>query len=196
MCRRRGGPRQPRERAARARHRGGVAVTAGVRLATAAAVWASTLAHCAGDRSRSPTCGLAQLAGPSLIQQQLLSNMSSVLAAAPRGLPASLPARAVGQSEQGEVLVAYDNNQLVMGYQGPAFPAEPGGYGLLVVDDSTARAQGVLLYESRPPQGYPTLGTVTGLDRSIALYGVRVDWPSVSNPRCPLLGAAPGSVAR
>jgi len=26
---------------------------------------------CSGDRSRSPTCGMAQLIGPSLIQDQL-----------------------------------------------------------------------------------------------------------------------------
>src|SRR6266702_4067233 len=59
------------------------------------------------------------------------------------------------------------------------------------VDDSTQRAQGVLIYESRrPPKNYPQLGALTAADRAVPLYGVRVDWPSVSNPRCPLLGAA------
>src|SRR6266542_2619062 len=83
----------------------------------------TSLAFCGGDRSRSPTCGLAQVAGPALIQQQLTK----------------LPF--------------------------------------------------VLIYESqRPPPTYPQLGEVGGGDRSIPLYGVRVDWPSVSNPRCPLLG--------
>ena len=63
-------------------------------------------------------------------------------------------------------------------------------YNVLVVDDSTQRAQGVLIYESqRPPPGFPQLGTVSGGDKTIPLYGVRVDWPSVNNPRCPLLGA-------
>jgi len=48
----------------------------------------------------------------------------------------------------------------------------------------------VLIYESqRPPPGFPQLGTVSGGDKTIPLYGVRVDWPSVNNPRCPLLGA-------
>jgi len=149
----------------------------------------ATLAGCAGDRSRSPTCGIAQLAGPTLIQQQL-ANPTYVVQDAPRGLPGSLPARVAVQPQQGEVLVAYNQKQLVMGYQGTGFPAAPGGYGVLVVDDSTARAQGVLIYESEGPRGYPTLGSVTGADRSIPLYGVRVDWRSVSNPRCPLLGVA------
>jgi hypothetical protein len=158
-----------------------------LRMVTGVVLWAS-LAGCAGDRSRSPTCGIAQLAGPTLIQQQL-ANLPYVVQDAPRGLPASLPARVAVQPQQGEVLVAYSEKQLVMGYQGLAFPAAPGGYGVLVVDDSTARAQGVLIYETDGPRGYPTLGTVTGSDRSIPLYGVRVDWRSVSNPRCPLLGA-------
>jgi hypothetical protein len=129
------------------------------------------------------------LAGPTLIQQQL-ANLNFVVQDAPRGLTASLPARVVVQTQQGEVLVAYNDKQIVMGYQGPGFPVPPGGYGVLVVDDSTARAQGVLIYDTEGPRGYPTLGTITGADRSIPLYGVRVDWTSVSNPRCPLLGAA------
>lgn len=147
------------------------------------------LAGCGGDRSRSPTCGIAQLAGPTLIQQQL-ANLSYVVQDAPRGLPGSLPARVAVAPQQGEVLVAYNDKQIVMGYQGAGFPVAPGGYGVLVVDDSTARAQGVLIYESEAPRGYPTLGTVTGADRSIPLYGVRVDWRGVNNPRCPLLGVA------
>ena len=62
----------------------------------------------------------------------------------------------------------------------------------IVVDiDSTQRAQGVLIYESqRPPKTYPQLGEVSGGDHSVPLHGVRVDWAGVSNPRCPLLGAA------
>jgi hypothetical protein len=38
------------------------------------------------------------------------------------------------------------------------------------------------------PQGRPELGYVTGGERSIPLFGVRVSWIDVSNPRCPLLG--------
>lgn len=137
-------------------------------------------------------CGIAQLAGPALIQQQL-ANLPYVVTEAPRGLPPSLPARVifVGEGpkpEPGQVLIAYNSNQLVMGYQGAGFPAPPGGYGLLVVDDSTRRAQGVLVYESTVPRNYPELGSVTGADRSIPLFGVRVDWADVNNPRCPLLG--------
>ena len=144
---------------------------------------------CATDRTRSPTCGLAQVVGPTLIQQQLI-NAASVVGEAPRGLPGSLPARVVGQPDQGDVLVAYSDNghELIMGYRGASFPTPPGGYALLVVDDSTERAQGVLLYESDVPRNAAVLGSVTGGDHSVPLLGVRVAWAGVSNPRCPLLG--------
>ncbi len=170
-------------------------MTAALRSGAFAALAACALARCAGDRSRSPTCGLAQIAGPSLIQQQL-ANVASVLTDAPRGLPGTLPARVVGLPQQGEVLVGYANARLVMGYQGTSFPPGPSGYGLLVVDDTTQRAEGVLIYESEGPKNYPELGTVTASERSVPLLGVRVDWASVSNPRCPLLGAPPSPPAR
>ena len=159
-----------------------------------AAAWvgALALAGCGGDRSGSPTCGLAALAGPMLIQEQL-KRLPFVLTDAPRGLPASLPARVAGTAQQGEVAVNYRGPRLTMAYEGPGvppFPTDSTVYALLVVDDSTQRAQGVLIYEGvRPPETYPRLGVVTWADKAIPLYGVRVDWASVSNPRCPLLGA-------
>jgi len=152
------------------------------------AAWSAL--NCAGERgAHSPTCGLAQVVGPTLIQQQMI-NPPAVLTEPPRGLSPTLPARVVGQPDQGTVLIARADSAhtLVMGYQGLGFPAAPGGYGLLVVDDSTERAQGVLIYESEAPRGEPVLGSVTGVDRSVPLFGVRVSWAGVSNPRCPLLG--------
>ena len=145
---------------------------------------------CGGDRSRSPTCGMAALIGPSLIQERL-KRLSFVLTVAPRGLPASLPLRLVGTTLQSTVQVGYAKGALAMDYRGAGFPAgsisDSTVYALLVVDDSTQRAQGVLIYESqRPPPGYPGVGELTGDGRSIPLYGVRVEWPSVSNPHCPL----------
>lgn len=142
---------------------------------------------CTRDASRSPTCGIALIAGPSLIQQQL-SNPRAVILDAPRGLPESLPAMVI-QQQQAEVAVGYDvDGRIVMGYRGPGFPTQ-GGYGLLVVDDTSQRAMGVLILESEEPTQHPRLGTIAGGTASLHLYGVRVDWASVSNPRCPLLGA-------
>ena len=153
----------------------------------------TSVVACGGrDRTHSPTCGMAQLIGPSLIQDQLRLS-PFVLTEPPRGLPGSLPARVAGNAQQSTVAISYSGQRLAMAYQGPNFPPYPSDstvYALLVVDDSTQRAQGLLLYEGqRPPKSYPQLGTVSGGDKTIPLYGVRVDWRSVSNPHCPLLGS-------
>ena len=165
-----------------------------VTLLTATSFFVTLLAiSCGGrDRTHSPTCGMAQLIGPSLIQDQLRL-LPFVLTEPPRGLPGSLPARVAGNAQQSTVAVAYSGQRLAMTYQGPNFPPYPSDstvYALLVVDDSSQRAQGVLLYEGqRPPKSYPALGAVSGGDKTIPLYGVRVDWRGVSNSHCPLLGS-------
>ncbi|HEV8304291.1 MAG TPA: hypothetical protein VGQ25_04980 [Gemmatimonadales bacterium] len=152
---------------------------------------ATLLAACGGDAAHSPACGLALIAGPTLIQQQLL-NARAVMSEAPRGLPELLPALVI-QQRQANVRVGYDVDQrIVMEYAGLGFPTR-GGYGLLVVDDTSQRAMGVIIYESQEPKDYPRLGSVTGGGATLNLYGVRVDWASVSNPRCPLLGAPPSA---
>ena len=147
------------------------------------------VAACGGDASRSPACGLAVIAGPALIEQQF-HNARAVITDAPRGLPDSLPAMVI-QQQKATVHVGYDaeGKTIVMEYAGPGFPARS-GYGLLVVDDTSHRAVGVLIYEGVEPKDYPHLGTITGGAATLDLYGVRVDWASVSNPRCPILGAA------
>ncbi len=159
-------------------------------LATLLPLAALALAGC-GAPSRAPVCGLAQIAGPTVIQQQL-GNLRSLITDAPRGLPGTLPAYIVRPALHGRVLVGYDGGRLVMGYEGGPFPTfsdTTQGYALLVVDDTSQRAEGVLVYESaRPPADYPRLGVVSGGRTTLPLFGVRLDWASMSNPRCPLLG--------
>jgi hypothetical protein len=144
-------------------------------------------AACGGDPHRSPTCGLALVAGPTIVQQRLL-DARAVIVEAPYGLPDRLPARVAGQADQGAVLVGYDERQLFLGYEGAHFPLLP-GYALLVVDDTSQRAMGVLIYDREGPESHPRLGTVQGgTEVELPLHGVYVAWLSVSNPRCPLLG--------
>lgn len=149
----------------------------------------ASLTACGGGRegNRAAACGIAQLAGPAIVQQQL-DNARQILTAAPIGLPAELPARVVGQRES-RVTVTYAGERLAASYGGEGFPVDPQvGFGLLVVDDTSQRVVGVLIYDAVAPQGRPELGYVTGGERSIPLFGVRVSWIDVSNPRCPLLG--------
>jgi hypothetical protein len=141
-----------------------------------------------GRGSGSPTCGIALLAGPALITSQL-TNARAVLTDPPRGLPDSLPAFVIQQqrNDRGAVIVSRDaEGKISMQFRGPNFPAR--GYGLLVVDDTSHRAMGVLTLDQEEPSGHPAIGTIVGGSTALNLYGVRVDWASVNNPRCPLFG--------
>ena len=142
---------------------------------------------CNRGTSGSPTCGIALLAGPSLITSQL-TNARAVLTDPPRGLSDSLPALVIQQkNDRGAVLVGRDaEGRVSMQFRGPSFP--PRGYGLLVVDDTSQRAMGVMILDQEEPAGHPAIGTVIGGSTALNLYGVRVDWASVNNPRCPLFG--------
>jgi hypothetical protein len=144
-------------------------------------------AACNRGSSGSPTCGIALLAGPALITSQL-ANARAVLTDPPRGIPDSLPALVIQQkNDRGAVIVGRDAaGKVSMQFRGPAFP--PRGYGLLVVDDTSQRAMGVLILDQEEPAGHPAIGTIIGGGTTLNLYGVRVDWASVNNPRCPLFG--------
>jgi hypothetical protein len=97
------------------------------------------------------------------------------------------------------VRVTSEPARLVLDLEGARLPAlsvdstgrDSTVFGLLLVDDSTAVVQGVLIYDRpRPPAEYPRLGALVSADQSVPLYGLRVNWAAVSNPRCPLLGSA------
>lgn len=138
-----------------------------------------------GGGAGSPTCGIALIAGPALIQQQL-NNARAVLTDPPRGLPDSLPAMVI-QQKAAMVLAGRDaEGRISMQYRGPGFPSQ--GFGLLVVDDTSQRAMGVLIFEQPEPRLHPRIGTIIYGTTVLNLFGVRVDWMSVNNPRCPLLG--------
>ncbi len=143
---------------------------------------------CGRGTGGSPTCGIALLAGPALITSQL-ANARAALTDPPRGIPDSLPAFVIQlqKNDRGAVIVARGaGGKISMQFRGPAFPAR--GYGLLVVDDTSQRAMGVLILDQEEPADHPSIGTIVGGGTALNLYGVRVDWVSVNNPRCPLFG--------
>jgi hypothetical protein len=149
-------------------------------------------AACGRGSGGSPTCGIALLAGPSLITSQL-TNARAVLTDPPRGVPDSLPVLVIQKTnDRGAVIAGRDaEGKISMQFRGPSFPAR--GYGLLVVDDTSQRAMGVLVLDQEDPKDHPPIGTIIGGSAALNLYGVRVDWASVSNPHCPLFGPAPTS---
>ena len=149
---------------------------------------ALALSACSGGGRGSPTCGIAAIAGPALITSQL-SNARMVVTDPPRGLPDSLPTLIIQPKSRdtGVVIVSRDAaGRVSMLYRGAGFPQR--GYGLLVVDDTSQRAMGVLIVDQEVPRDHPAIGTIIGGSTALNLYGVRVDWANVSNPRCPLFG--------
>lgn len=166
------------------------------RVAPLAALVLCALA-CSVDPHRSPVCGMALLVGPRLILDQI-GDPHALLTDAPRGLPATLPARIVGGPDSTFVRVSSERDGVVLDYQGGKLPVagivdstgrDSTVFGVLLVDDSTATVQGVLIFDRpRPPREFPQIGRLADQDRSVPFYGARVNWANVSNPRCPLLG--------
>src|SRR5258705_7937522 len=110
----------------------------------------------------SPACGIAMLAGPGLITSQP-SNARAVLTDPPRGVPDSLPVLVIQpqKNDRGAVIVSRDaEGKISMQFRGPAFPAR--GYGLLVVDDTSQRAMGVMVVDQEEPAGHPAIDTIIG----------------------------------
>ena len=128
------------------------------------------LAACGGDRARSPICGIALVTAPTLIHEQL-KNSRAIITDVPRGLPESLPARfaGVGDSGVGKVRVSFAEGRksaLALGWDGPTFPRHKDAFALLVVDDTSNRVEGVLLYDVPGPDStvYPLLGHVSSTE--------------------------------
>jgi hypothetical protein len=159
-----------------------------IRLPVVLGVGVALATACGRSSGGSPTCGIAALAGPSLITSSL-TNARAVITDPPRGLPDSLPVLVIQQqkNDRGAVIVGRDaEGRISMQFRGPSFPSR--GFGLLVVDDTSQRAMGVLVIDGSEPANHPRIGTVIGGSAALNLYGVRVDWASVNNPRCPLFG--------
>jgi len=159
---------------------------------------AGLLLTACGGGTRSPICGIALVTAPTLIHEQL-KNARAIITDVPRGLPESLPARFagyVGDSGIGVVKVSYAEgrrNALALGYEGRIFPAHHDGFALLVVDDTSNRAEGVMLYDVEGPDStvFPVLGHISSTALSLPVYGVTVNYTGMNNPRCPLLGFPP-----
>jgi hypothetical protein len=58
---------------------------------------------------------------------------------------------------------------------------------LLLVEDSLDTFKGVLIFEREPPPAAVPLGTISSATATLPLFGLRVTWSAVSNPRCPLI---------
>ncbi len=123
------------------------------------------------------------MAGATMVLEQMRAG-TKILDQLPDGVVGTIPTRVVGYGTV-PALAAESPEGAIVGFEGEGFPATP-GFGLVLVEDSADTFKGVLIYDLDPPQGLPQLGLVTGGTGAIPLFGARVAWGAVSEPRCPL----------
>jgi len=138
-----------------------------------------------GNPENTFVCGLESTVGANMVLDQLRTG-AKVLTEPPPDMAGRIPVRVVGYGTS-PGLVAEGPDGAIVGYEGEGFPPEP-GFGLALVEDSADVFQGILIYEIRPPSGYPELGIVAAGEHAIPLFGLRVTWAAVSSARCPLFG--------
>jgi hypothetical protein len=142
------------------------------------------------DAAGSAACGLAALAGPTALLGQF-SVPNQTLSSPPRNLPERLVVRLVAGPPYRAILGRSDSLWIV-GVEGTLPANVKPGFGVLVLDQS-AKARGVMLYEGRPVEGAPQIGTVSVGNMTIPLIGIQLDPSKIEDPRCPFF---PDSVLR
>jgi hypothetical protein len=143
----------------------------------------SLMAACSPRSGGSYSCGIAAVAGQSLILDEF-TRPGKTLSALPADIPGGLPVRiALGPAFRS--IVGRADSQLVVGIEG-ALPATPAvGFGVLIVNPE-GKADGVLLYNGDPIQGAPLLGTVNAGERNLPLIGLQTTIANFEDASCPI----------
>jgi hypothetical protein len=158
----------------------------------AAAIGTSlALVGCGGaERAREASCGIASLAGPTLLLSEF-GVPGQTLATPPERLPEQVAVRLVAGPALRGILGRADS-LVIVGVEGQIPAAIKPGSGVLVADTS-GTARGVLLYEGPPVEGAPIIGTVAIGSDNVPLVGIQLDPAKIEDPRCPFF---PDSVIR
>lgn len=142
-----------------------------------------SLSACGGNPENSAACGFASIAAGSLVMQSL-QDLSHAVTTVPPSVPDTLPGKVVGHGTTRLVKTGTPDS-LVLRFEGPDLPKLP-GFGLLLVDDSLEVIRGVLVFEPEMPPGFTRIGTIVGGAANLPLLGLRVHWPSLNAPKCPM----------
>lgn len=149
------------------------------------------LGACGGsDRAPGASCGIAALAGPTLLLSEF-AVPGQTLTAPPDRLPEQVAVRLVAGPALRGILGRADS-LVIVGVEGAVPGAITPGFGVLITDPAGA-ARGVLLYEGAPVENAPVIGTVAIGSASLPLIGIQLDPARIEDPRCPFF---PDSVIR
>ena len=135
-----------------------------------------------GDRP-SAACGLAALAGPTALLAQF-GIPDQTLASPPRNLPERLVVRHVAGKAY-PAIVGRADSLWIIGLQGQLPANVKPGYGVLI-QDTSGKAEGVMLYEGTPVEGAPEIGSVSVGEGTVPLIGIQLDPAKIEDPSCPL----------
>jgi hypothetical protein len=142
------------------------------------------------DRPAAAACGIASLAGPTLLLSEF-AVAGQTLAAPPDRLPEQIAVRVVaGPVYRG--IVGRADSVVIVGVEGTPPEGTTPGFGTLIVDKA-GTVRGVLLYEGAPVENAPVLGTVSMGSLSLPLIGIQLDPARIEDPRCPFF---PDSIIR
>ena len=138
---------------------------------------------CSSSGSGSYGCGIAAVAGQSLLLEEF-TRPGKTLSAPPSDIPGTLPVRiALGPALR--AIAGRADSELVIGIEG-SLPETPAvGFGVLLVNPE-GKAEGVLLYNGDPIQGAPLLGRVNAGERNLPLIGLQTTITSFEDASCPI----------
>ena len=136
-----------------------------------------------GKPGGPPSCGVAALAGPTLLLNEF-GTPGKTLSQAPAGLPEHLVVRMVAGGAL-TAIVGRTDTTVVVGVEGSVPETIKPSFGVLLVDPA-GTARGVMLFEGAPIQRAPQIGIVNVGVKVIPLLGIEADPARFEEPRCPL----------
>lgn len=141
------------------------------------------IAGCSGSGSGNYGCGIAAVAGQSLILEEF-TRPGKTLSLPPTDVPESLPVRmALGPALR--AVAGRTDTALVVGIEGPLPTTPPVDFGVLIVAPDGS-ALGVILYQGSPIQGAPLLGTINAGARNLPLIGLQAEVARFQDASCPI----------
>jgi len=148
------------------------------------------LAAACGEAPPRSACGIAALAGPTMLLAEF-GTPGQTLGIAPESLPPRMVARLVAGPALPSIVGRADSGW-VIGVEGAIPPGSIPGFGVLVMDQKGA-ARGVMVFDGSAVTGAPVLGSVTIGAVTVPLLGIQLDPAKFEDPACPVF---PDSILR
>lgn len=140
------------------------------------------LAACSSSGG-NPACGITALAGATMLLDEF-ARPSQTLSNPPGRAPEAIPVRiAAGPPFRGLVRTVADSAWIVS-VEGQVPPQVVPKFGVVVVG-SDGVPRGVMIYDTPPVAGAPSIGSLTFGQLTLPLLGIQTDVSGLEDQRCP-----------